>query len=69
VSLSQVQLTSIVTGGTTATLYGTAQLADGAPVSFELDATAGRILGRAQLHLSTGYDSGSFLALVVIVGP
>ena len=55
VSLSNVQLQSLVVSGPTATLYGTAQV-NGTPVSFIL--TANTSQRTVELTLSNGYDSG-----------
>ena len=49
---------SLVVTGYTATLYGTADLPDGTPVTFQMDVCEGFVSGRARLRLSTGYDSG-----------
>ena len=58
VSLRKVRMQSLVVTGNTATLYGTANLPDGTPVTFQLDVCEGFVSGRARLRLSTGYDSG-----------
>ena len=65
VTLNHVQLTSLVVSGSTATLYGQAQLANGTPVNFQFDVTAGRFFGTVRLRLSNGYDSGPLFALTV----
>jgi hypothetical protein len=64
-----VQLASLVVNGSNATLYGTANLADGTDVSFRLDVSASRVGGTLRLQLSNGYDSGRFSAPVVRVRP
>ena len=68
VTLSQVQITSLVVSGQTATLYGSAQLADGTPVDFRLDATTSRFFDSVRLRLSNGYDSGTVFAMEVLIG-
>ena len=50
VTLSRVRITSLVINGSSATLFGQAQLADGTPVTFRLDATSA--------GSSAGYDCG-----------
>jgi len=65
VQLGQAQFMSLVINGDQATLYGTARLADGTPVVFRLDATAGRMPDTVHLRLSNGYDSGDVAARMV----
>ncbi len=69
VTLSHVQLVSLVVNGSSATLFGHAHLADGTPVDFRLDATTSGFFGRVRLRLSSGYDSGTVFALEVFIGP
>jgi hypothetical protein len=69
IRLSNVQLARLVVNGSNATLYGTANLADGTGVSFRLDVSASRVGGTLRLQLSNGYDSGRFSAPVVRVRP
>jgi hypothetical protein len=69
VTLNHVQLTSLVATRSTATLYGQAQLANGTPVSFRLDVTAGRVFGTVRLRLSNGFDSGTFSVMAVRITP
>jgi hypothetical protein len=69
VHLRQVRFTGLVANGDQATLWGTAQLADGTSVVFRLDANAGRMSGSARLRLSNGYDSGDVAARMVRIRP
>ncbi len=67
VSLSHVQLQSLVVTGNHASLFGTAQLADHSAVSFRLDATWNVFSGSYRLRLSNGYDSGTQHASLMVV--
>lgn len=67
VRLSQVQFQSLVVARNTATLFGTATLSDGTPVSFRLDVSQKLVSGWVRLRLSTGYDSGSQPVIIVSI--
>ncbi len=67
VTLSHVQLQSLVVNGQQATLFGTAQLVDHTPVTFRLDTTGGLFGGTYRLQVSNGYDSGTQHAMILMV--
>jgi hypothetical protein len=69
VKLSQVRLIGLSASGSHASVFGTARLADGTTVNFQLDATAARVGGTVRLRLNNGYDSGALRVLAVRVSP
>ncbi len=69
VSLSNVKLISLTVTGIQATLQGTADLADGTPVSFTLDARASDPTPTVRLRLSSGYDSGEQRVSLLSIRP
>jgi hypothetical protein len=69
VKLSQVRLIGLSASGSHASVFGTARLADGTKVNFQLDATAARVGGTVRLRLNNGYDSGALRVLAVRVSP
>jgi len=68
VSFLTLRFTALVASGPNATLFGTATLSTGQPVTFRLDATGG-IGGTVRLRLSDGYNSGTLHVLSVRVSP
>jgi hypothetical protein len=68
-NLREVHLLSLTVNGSSATVYGTSQLADGTTVAFKLDATAARVGGTIRVTMSDGYDSGTIRVPIVRITP
>lgn len=64
--LHDVRLSSLIVHDALANLYGWAETRDGTHTIFELDASMGWPHGSMRLRLSTGYDSGTQRAAVLM---